>query len=446
MRTTDYMRVAVRDLGRQKARSSLTLLALAISAVILVTLTAISIGTRNAINTQLSPDESLQNLIVTASKSSGGGLLGGNVQVANEDSSTLNNDTLDALRKIPHIDAVSARSYVWEFKEFSVEGIKKRLVAQANAIDASQAHIPLVAGKQFGGNASHSVILGYAYAKELGFGKDPNNLVGKKITFTTQNGYRGGGAEIPGRFATKQQLENFANNPTTIEAEVIGITTAGMVENQVLLPMGWAHEIQTPVYWTASGLEGEDQINKNGYSSVLVHVDSTKNVSAATKAIETKNYGVVSTQKQIDKLNQFTLIMWVVLGAVSLVSLITACLGIANTMLMNISEQKYSIGVWRAAGARKRVIALQYTLQAAILGALGGIIGAVAGYFISGLVNGRIEKLLQAQGLPAVTIANASKELLAATVLITIALAIVSGLYPALKAARQDPSRALTSQ
>lgn len=446
MRITDYIRVANRDLWRQKARSFLTLLALAISAIILVTLTAISAGTRNAINTQLSPDESLQNIIVTASKNSGGGLLGGNVQVANEDSSTLDNNILDVLRKIPHIDAVSARSYVWEFKEFSIEDTEKRLVAQANGIDTDQAHIPLIAGKQLASDASHSIILGYAYAKELGFGDAPSSLIGKKITFTTQNGYRGEGAEIPDRTATKQTLEDFANAPTTIEAEIVGVTASGMIENQVLLPMTWAHQIQTPMYWTSSGLEGEDQIDKNGYSSVLVHVDSAKRVGAVTEAIEAKNYGVVSTKKQIDKLNQFTLIMWVVLGAVSLVSLITACLGIANTMLMNISEQKYAIGVWRATGARKRVIALQYTLQAATLGAFGGILGALVGYFVSSLVNSHIEKLLQAQGLPAVIIANASKELLAATVLITIALAVISGLYPALKAARQDPSKALTSQ
>jgi putative ABC transport system permease protein len=209
--------------------------------------------------------------------------------------------------------------------------------------------------------------------------------------------------------------------------------------------MAWAHKIQTPLFWSGTELKGDDAIAKNGYSSIVVQADATAAVKPLTTVLEKMDYGVISTQKELDRLMQFTTIMWVLLGAISVISLITAGLGIMNTMLMAVSEQRYSIGVWRAVGARKRTIAFQFLLQAALLGAVGGAVGAAAGRFIAIFINGHIQNLLKAQGLGSITVVYTPPFLLAGCLVMTIGFAVLAGLYPAWKAARQDPSKVLTS-
>ncbi|PLS81290.1 hypothetical protein CYG49_02470 [Candidatus Saccharibacteria bacterium] len=447
MRFSDYFLVVGKSLKRQFVRTVLTILALSISAAILVTLTSISLGTRNAITNGLGLSSSLTDIIVTSSKAAGSGLFGSGVQTANEAAETLTDETVQTLGATPHVVNASPRISIWEFKNFTVEGADKRFVAKTNAVTpATLQSVQLAAGKSFAPEESGQVaILGFSYARELGFENNPQELVGKTIIVTTREGYRGEGAAIPARTATRAQQEAFNDTSTELRAQIVGISNPGNNEDQVLIPLNWGRQIATAQYWGVNGLEGTDRIAEEGFSSIFVQVDTADNVRSVAEHIEGLGYGVISTQSQIDQVNQFTVVMWVVLGAVSLVSLLAACLGIANTMLMTIAEERYAIGVWRAFGARKRVIAAQFLLQAAVLGLVGGSIGSAVGLLISQQVNQRIEQLLIAQGLTTVSISTAPMMLLLSAVGLTILLATLSGLYPALKAANQDPSRALSS-
>src|SRR5688500_80103 len=114
MRISDYIRIACKGILRQPVRSLLTVLALTISAVILVTLSAISIGTRQAISQQLGSDPALNNIIVTPNKNVGSGFLGGKVQLANEATEKLDDETMDKLGNVPNVQAVIPMATIWE--------------------------------------------------------------------------------------------------------------------------------------------------------------------------------------------------------------------------------------------------------------------------------------------------------------------------------------------
>lgn len=448
MRIADYLRVASRDLRRQKGRSLLTLTALAISTSILVTLGSLSLGARQAIISAMSPDNSLTTILVTSNKTGGTGLFG-NVQTANSQTTKITDESVQKLSAIPHIQFASPRAHVWEFNTFAIEGHDKQFVAQAEAIGTeTQRTMPLLAGRGFAaGSTAHEIVLGAAYARELGLNDKPAELVGKKVTITTQKAYRGEGADIPKPTATPAQNDAFNDSTTNLTATIVGVTAPGSNQSQVFLPLEWGRQVRTLQFWEGlNKLKKSDQFAETGYTSVVVQADSTEAVPGVTAAIDALGYGQVSTLAAVQKLMTFSSIVWVILGAVALVALIAASLGIVNTMLMMVSEQRYVIGVWRAAGARRSQIAVQFLLQAALLGLGGGILGAAAGFWISAFVHQKVAEILKAQQLAVVHLPDAPLWLLAGSVLLTVFFGVLAGLYPAAAAARQDPAKSLAGR
>jgi putative ABC transport system permease protein len=449
MRAFDYISLALKDIRRQPVRTFLTVSALTISTVILVTLLAISLSIRQTIIQQLGLNNSLESIIVTPNQNVGLSILGGNVQLASDKTGKLDDTAVKNLGSIPHVASADPVVSVWEFKNFSIEGSDKQFVAQANGITTTNPDVVrLGAGTLFNGEATdHQVILGYAYAKELGYAHNPEQLVGKKVTITTVDGYRGDGATIPSIRSTRAQQDAFSKTPTTITATIAGVSTSDSRANQLLLPMGWTRQIKSVQDYGSNGtIQTTDQLGKNGYTTVALTADNVKNVNSITQAITKQGFGFISTQQQIDRITSLTTIMWGVLGAIAIVSLITAGLGIANTMFTTIAEQRYAIGVWRAVGARRRTIALRFMVQASLLGLFGGVLGAAAGYGISVYANHRIAGLLVAQNLPATDVIYVSPQLIVASIMITTLFGLLAGIYPAWRAAKQDPSIALTSQ
>lgn len=440
MRFSDYFRIALSDLRRQPLRSWLTIIALVISTLILVIMVALSIGGRQAIVNQYGGGDELLTIAVTANQTSGGLSVFGTVQTVTEDKK-LTDETTAELAKIPHVSSAVARAHIWELDSFTIDGHERQFVAQAEGIPSDD-KIPLAAGRYFTSNdETDVVIIGRGYARELGIDDNPAKLVGKTVTITTQPGYRGVDAAIPAANASKAQIDSFAKTPTTLTAKVVGVTDTGSDQNNILVPMGWAHQIRT----ARSSDNSVDQLDKDGYTSINVTVDDPDNIDSVSKTIADKGYGQFSAKAQMEKVDQLTTILWAILGTVALIAALAAALGITNTMLMAVAEQRYVIGIWRAVGARRSTIVRLFLLQAALLGLIGGCIGAGLAYAASYSINRYAAELLEAEGLASANIADVTVWLVVAAIVFTTLFGMLAGIYPAYKAARQDPSDALRS-
>ncbi len=445
MQIVDFTNIALKDLRGQKVRSFLTIFALVISTVILVLMAGISVGGRQAIVDQFGSDTALTLITVTPNQSSGSLSPYGTVQEVNQSASKLTDATVRELAALPNVASVTPRAHVWEFHHFTVDGNAKQFVAQTEGV-ASDSQLPLKAGASFANNDDkNTVIIGYGYAKELGFANNPEGLVGKTMQITSQKGYRGDGAQIPQAGASKAVNDAFNESDTTLSAKIIGVTDTGHDQNGVYVSLGWAHALRTARYAETGGIKAVDQITSDGYSSLELHTSSTANVKQVSQAIADRGFGQISTQAQIERLQQFTTLMWAILGAVALIAVIAAALGVVNTMLMAVSEQRYMIGVWRACGARKGFIMRIFLVEAGILGFVGGVIGSAIGILVSTFVNQYVSILLQSQNLTVTNIAIIPWWLIAGTIAITSLFGIIAGLYPAYRAARQDPSQTLSS-
>ena len=120
------------------------------------------------------------------------------------------------------------------------------------------------------------------------------------------------------------------------------------------------------------------------------------------------------------------------LTLVAAISLVVGGIGIMNIMLVSVAERTYEIGIRKAVGASARNILVQFMFEALILSFIGGFFGLLLGYFIAFLIS---------------TITPfapyLSWEILLLTLLTTLVVGIVFGIYPALKAATKDPIESL---
>jgi putative ABC transport system permease protein len=113
------------------------------------------------------------------------------------------------------------------------------------------------------------------------------------------------------------------------------------------------------------------------------------------------------------------------------ISLFVGGVGVMNIMFVSVTERTREIGIRKAIGARRRAILAQFLVESSAICALGGLIGLAAALGVTAL----IDKLL----LPA----SLSPGIAVVAILVSIAVGVVSGLVPALRASRLDPIEAL---
>ncbi len=122
----------------------------------------------------------------------------------------------------------------------------------------------------------------------------------------------------------------------------------------------------------------------------------------------------------------------VLLASVALISLLVGSIGIANVMLVSVTERTREIGIRMAVGGRGRDVLLQFLTEAVVLAVVGGIIGLALGV-------GLARWMAAQQGWPAVI----STTVMGATLVLAGAAGVIAGFYPALRASRLDPIEAL---
>lgn len=121
------------------------------------------------------------------------------------------------------------------------------------------------------------------------------------------------------------------------------------------------------------------------------------------------------------------------LGGIAAISLLVGGIGIMNIMLVTVTERTREIGIRKAIGAERRSIIAQFLIEAAMICGMGGIVGIAVGY-IGTLIVGKISFNVILIPSPSIT---------AGAAIISIALGIIFGLYPAIKASGLQPVVAL---
>jgi putative ABC transport system permease protein len=148
------------------------------------------------------------------------------------------------------------------------------------------------------------------------------------------------------------------------------------------------------------------------------------------------DFTVVDMQEILNSMEQALGIFSVFLGSVGAISLVVGGIGIMNIMLVSVTERTREIGIRKAVGAKRRDILRQFLVEAAMLSLAGGIIGlliAVMGtLLVSGLDLGGYE-----------VSAPISTDIVIIAIIVAVGIGLISGSYPAFRAARLDPIESL---
>ena len=175
-----------------------------------------------------------------------------------------------------------------------------------------------------------------------------------------------------------------------------------------------------------------------------MRVNDPAAMKGVVDALRERGFNVVGLFTELDEIRTFFLVVNSALGLLGSISLLVASLGIANTMIMSILERTREIGIMKAIGAEDREIKLIFFVEAAVIGLAGGVLGSLAAWGIDKVANRLVYSfLLQPRGESFINFFSIPPYLWLGAILFAVIVAVIAALYPAARAARIDPVRAL---
>lgn len=181
-----------------------------------------------------------------------------------------------------------------------------------------------------------------------------------------------------------------------------------------------------------------------GYGTAVVRVNDPGVLPEVRKKITELGFGSASIMDQLEQIRLIFLIINSALGLLGGISLLVASFGIANTMIMSILERTREIGIMKAIGAEDREIKFIFFIEASVIGLMGGVIGCLVAWGIAAAANRLTYRfLLKPQGANYVDFFALPAYLWLGAIVFAVLISIIAALYPAARAARIDPVRAL---
>jgi putative ABC transport system permease protein len=199
--------------------------------------------------------------------------------------------------------------------------------------------------------------------------------------------------------------------------------------------------VYVPLYSSIFRLEDGQSSRKDEIDGIYMQMKSSADVPAAAALVRgildvahrgAGDFTIVSPAELLAEQRRTQRIFEMVMVAIASISLLVGGIGIMNIMLASVLERTREIGVRRAIGARQKDVVRQFLIETTIISLTGGVAGIILGVALSQLIG-----VLAGWS----TIVTTSSIVLAFGV--SVAIGIVFGLYPAVRASRLDPVKAL---
>ena len=432
MKTLDLLGMAFMNLWRRKLRAFLTVLGMVIGVASIVVMVSLGIGINESFRENYERAGSLTTIQVNSYRmvESADGRFGSSQEVVLDDKS------VQSFKKLPGVVAVMPMLETW--------GAVK---SGQYMTDLSIMGVDLKVAEEFGFTLEE--------------GRMPNANTGSKYeivfgSWTLQNFYnpKNGKQAMDPQGNSKINMERSRFQLTFDYGNVYpdsgggeGVTRGKIYDIKVVGRM--AEEGNNYAYYSLMDIaavrklakENKDfmRVDTKKYSQVWVKCEKIEDVIEIQKQIQDMGYGASSLQDALKAAQESAAQLQMLLGAIGGVSLLVAAIGIMNTMMMSIYERTKEIGIIKVLGCRMRNIAELFLTEAAYIGLIGGLIGLGISYGLSALLN---QYVMQSVGMKSVIPLYLSL----GAVLFSIVVALISGMYPAIRAMKLSALSAIRSE
>lgn len=433
----DLISLIIDNLGRRKARVALTAVGVIIGTAAVVVLVSLAIGLQKNATQQLYGIGDLTQIQVypnygeVAVVSVGGGGSGkGNTPIQ----TLITKDTITELASIPGVESVIPRDYIQGQAILKYNRMESYTgIIGVGAQDLSYLGVDLQGGDytlKSGTAVLGAMISSTFYNPQWRPGQEtptPPDLLGQTLKLVLVK-YDQEGNEIR----------------KSIPLRIVGIFQESRGEADYSVYMSLS-DVTSFNEW----LMGR-RINRNrdGYNQLVVNVDSVDKVLDISDQITQLGYQAYTPQSYVQGINSFFLILQVIFGGVGAIALLVAAIGIANTMAMAILERTREIGLMKAVGATNRDVLSIFLGEASGIGFIGGLGGVLLGWSAGQVINVLALSYMAGQsaqqgGPPPSTAVYTPLWLPAFALIFATLIGLLSGLYPALRAATMVPVTAL---
>jgi putative ABC transport system permease protein len=401
--------MALDTLRTNKLRSGLTILGIVIGVMTVITISSVINGLNTSISTTV---EQFGTNVLWIFRFPVIGVRPTSEMLARKQ---MTYDDMIAIGQLPHVVASTASlqytdynfgegSAVAKFGQRKAENIS----LEGDAPDDLKVYDKVIAEGRFfnladSERAADVVVLGHDTAQDL-FGT--NDPIGKEITV------EGRTFTVVGVYDKQKSAFGGGKNPD---------------DNTAYFPIPTFKKLHPEIldYWISAKFD--DQKNK-----ALVTDEIRELLRRRRKVRNEKpdNFAIFSSDSITKLWNQITGSLFLLMFGLSAVGLMVGGVGVMNIMLVSVTERTREIGVRKAIGATRQIILLQFTLEAIVLCAVGGLIGVAAGSVVS-------------FGLHYLISSQVSILWILAAFMSSCLIGLVFGIYPAWKAANLDPIEAL---
>ncbi len=451
MKAQDVIDLAARNLRESVLRNSLTTMGIAVGVTSLVAMASLGIGLQQLANRRLARSGLFNTVIVTSRDM---GEFGGprRRQAAQQDkpSPPLDDGAREQIAKIAHV--VEVYPDLRFMAEVSA-GAKPQFT-QVSSLPMSakdREAFEKLHGKFFSAPDADEAILQDEFARTLS--DNPDSLVGKDLTI--QYAERAGAGDqsargTPGGGTPLDELvaSGFSVTRKTKTLRIVAITEhdpeAGMRVGRaaVFVPLGMAEKLNVML---GSDLREMVRSSYRGrvYMALTARVDDPAQVQPVEDQIKKMNWSTFSLLDAAQSLRRFFLILDMFLLIFGSLALVVALLGIVNTLIMAILERRREIGIMKAIGAADSDIRTLFFTEAGVMGLMGGMVGVLFGWAIGRIINGGTNFYLRSQQMPTETFWSVPWWLVGFAIGFSVLVSLISGMYPASRAAKLDPVQAL---
>jgi putative ABC transport system permease protein len=472
VKARDAFDLAARNLRESVLRNSLTTLGIAVGVASLVAMLSLGIGLQTMFNRRLIRAGLFDTVVVTPQREFRGFHPGGPPPPAAENR-PLDDAARRQISQLPDVVEVTADIRFPAEVQFgagsqsaNVTGLAPS-AAQDEALEGLQGHF-------FSGPQAQEAILLADFARRLN--PQPATLLGQEVVVTyaerraltsaenadaddeasgealgedddmglamALGNDSGAGDESPFGFSIVRQQRRF-RVVGIAQREPFGGFRGGFGRAGLLLPLAVAEGLNAIEPSDLRGVGTAAEVSGRSYGSLRVRVTRATAVEAVERRLEQMGFGTFSLMDATRNLRRVFTFLDLFLGIFGSLALAVASLGIVNTLVMAILERRREIGIMKAIGASDADVKRLFFAEAAAMGLAGGVVGVGLGWLIGRAINLGTGIYLQRQQLPAEDIWLVPWWLVLGAIGFAILLTLVSGLYPASRAARLDPVEAL---